>query len=842
MPVDGRKNNQKIEIHPGELIFLQESPVESLNLLHEGTVGLEIQLPDGRSTPIANLSGQNLTPGVHALTLGQPYPYSIRAKSTCILSTYPMSTAGFKKMLPTKLSLAVMAGKSLNLEISNITKKISSIYSLCGGVERFTDNLSALYYVANPTAFPDIVPGKPIPADNPNVIDPILRLSRENIANFLEKGGMLPETLSLKFLNDDHAELFFKEYPESFELEDPDLNYIRKIWNLEGRILQAILEKDTGLINYPVEKFSESVKGLLNLAQSETHRLDDLMSLFLQGDQCILEKYLLIIDLFSTGYSQSNAASLSSVTEEIAQKALLFRGLYKDTTGLDYTKITSNFSSFQEKSKKIAAQAKPESGAATSDLALEETQTGTPIEVIRKELANSPSVIFNFAGTPPETIKEFSSLMLKLKSLNNPLDGDPDVRKLRKNITKIYWDTYTSSFIKYMDKGKQAPRPVEMMFRWGYFDDSLLEDSQLKFLYDYEEKHRPDPNIPVHFGMEWLSKIYTKELPNSMDELGQTFFEKVKVDLKDPNIKKESDLPPNIDSGVNRLKFEVASMYETNVRLTSGSIATHFPILTRWHISSPLEKCVMTKKNLEEIIKEILKIDYTVFNREVIYKNEELGIRNEFVNVSVAPDFIVVPSIGGRVMMWQDLSVFRGSGSKESRGRIVLPNFIIGDPKTLVLEALAAFRWELVKNILGPDWNNVGISSITADYTDYVQFYKKNKDLSIEVKEKLAAEFKRFRTDRDKFANDYLLWIKYESEGVPRLNRVVRSVFYKHVPFQKEIRDKLCTQPAYAEIHNRFKNIRGRHYREHEARYKKYMNEAGQLPDILQRNLEFYDV
>jgi hypothetical protein len=130
--------------------------------------------------------------------------------------------------------------------------------------------------------------------------------------------------------------------------------------------------------------------------------------------------------------------------------------------------------------------------------------------------------------------------------------------------------------------------------------------------------------------------------------------------------------------------------------------------------------------------------------------------------------------------------------------------------------------------------------SITADYTDYVQFFKKNKDLSLEIKEKLASEFKRFRNDRDKFASDYLLWMKFEAAGVQRLNRVVRSIFYRHIPFHKDIRDRLASQPAFAEIHNRFKNIRSKQHKEHENRYKKYANEAGMIPDVLQENLNYY--
>ncbi|HMY68469.1 MAG TPA: Crp/Fnr family transcriptional regulator, partial [Leptospiraceae bacterium] len=217
-------------------------------------------------------------------------------------------------------------------------------------------------------------------------------------------------------------------------------------------------------------------------------------------------------------------------------------------------------------------------------------------------------------------------------------------------------------------------------------------------------------------------------------------------------------------------------------------------------------------------------------------------IRKEFVQRSIIPDFILVPSIGSKIMMWQDLSVLRGAGSKESPGRIIFPIFILGDLKTMMLEAIAAFRWELCKNILGPEWNNVGVPSITSEYMDYIQFFKKNKDLSIEIKEKIAAEFKRFRTDRDKFVNDYMLWIKYESEGIQRLNKVVRGIFYKHIPFQKDIRDKVSKLPAYADMHNRFTNIRNRQFREFEARYKKYMDAQGRYPAVIQENLDFYRI
>lgn len=84
--------------------------------------------------------------------------------------------------------------------------------------------------------------------------------------------------------------------------------------------------------------------------------------------------------------------------------------------------------------------------------------------------------------------------------------------------------------------------------------------------------------------------------------------------------------------------------------------------------------------------------------------------------------------------------------------------------------------------------------------------------------------------------------MKYEADGVQRLNKVVRGIFYRHIPFSKQVRDKVAKTPAFAEIHNRFINIRNRKYTEIENRYKKYLNALGSLPDPLRENLEFFKV
>ena len=116
---------------------------------------------------------------------------------------------------------------------------------------------------------------------------------------------------------------------------------------------------------------------------------------------------------------------------------------------------------------------------------------------------------------------------------------------------------------------------------------------------------------------------------------------------------------------------------------------------------------------------------------------------------------------------------------------------------------------------------------------------KKNKKLSLEAKEKITEKFRSLRTNRDRFADDYTMWVLYEKDGIMRVNSVIRDIFYRNIPFKKEIRDRLENMPAYNEIAPRYKNIQNRNITGYERKYKKYVGENGKLPDELQKYMDF---
>ena len=169
----------------------------------------------------------------------------------------------------------------------------------------------------------------------------------------------------------------------------------------------------------------------------------------------------------------------------------------------------------------------------------------------------------------------------------------------------------------------------------------------------------------------------------------------------------------------------------------------------------------------------------------------------------------------------------------------MVPILFNGDLERALMHSFACFRWELTKNIKGAMWADPIEGGVTGEYFDYVNTFKKNSKLTPEMKEKIALRFKSLRTNRDRFADDYMLWVEYEKEGTMKLNNIVREMFFKHIPFKQETRDRLETMPAYSRYATRFKNIHNREFAAYERKFKKYQDASGAYPKEIQTYFDF---
>ena len=56
------------------------------------------------------------------------------------------------------------------------------------------------------------------------------------------------------------------------------------------------------------------------------------------------------------------------------------------------------------------------------------------------------------------------------------------------------------------------------------------------------------------------------------------------------------------------------------------------------------------------------------------------------------------------------------------------------------------------------------------------------------------------------FVQDYLTYIKFESRGALRLNKVARSIIFTYCPFAKDQREELGANPQYQQLIAKMKN------------------------------------
>jgi len=425
--------------------------------------------------------------------------------------------------------------------------------------------------------------------------------------------------------------------------------------------------------------------------------------------------------------------------------------------------------------------------------------------------------------------------LVAFRNLKNRLSTDESAREIRASITDLFFEIYPAVFKK-ARRQKDDSRLVKMFLMYGYMDEKLLDNSQTMALYKLAGAERPTGISNVYYMNEWLAAIYSMEKDPSVNNFGHDYYDTFR-ELKKQGKYTDKD-KTNYDSDRDgRLAFENSNMFRQNHRLCQGQIAVYFPILHKDMAPYNPARSIVTPDKIREKLSKILEVDFSAFHREIHYRDAAKGIEKEIVMMQVIPDIILVPVYGTRAMMWQEIT----GRVRSTPGRFLVPVFTDENIDDMILKLVGNFRWELCRTMMGTAWNDVSQSSLTSEYADYIQFYRKNHDLSDDAKEKVKALItKNHNRLRDIFTSDYEIWINNESKGNPRLNKVARSIFMKHCTFSKTIRSQLELQPIYTEMLTIVKFQRQKQAREFENHYKLYLKSSSELDPALQKNLEFY--
>lgn len=409
------------------------------------------------------------------------------------------------------------------------------------------------------------------------------------------------------------------------------------------------------------------------------------------------------------------------------------------------------------------------------------------------------NTILAFGNIDPETSEAFSKAVNAYRTSTVTDAYSDEYRKVRRDVSTHFYKVYKAVFLNSL-KESLVPDEIRMFLMFGYCHEELVGSDQTASLYRIMKSYSPDPFNRIFTMPEWLELIYEGEVVPSRNEFNLDYPGYLHEQKSQGNIS-EDEMKQLLEDSDAKLDFEINNLFSLSNRVTFGRASAFIPVFDEANITKPLPDAFMRNDLLQSQIDLIKKDDYSIFYRNVMYSNPEIGVNTFSYAKEVMPYFILLPNCGSRITLWQEIEGRR----RDTPARFCLSIFHGGDLSDTLISGFADYRWEMCKTIQGVHWNDVTDPSLTSEYSDYLQFYKKNRSLSEEQKEKLRDQLKKYSNHYNQvFMSDYMAYMKFERTGSLRLNKVARQILFSYCPFSKELREKLSSSPQYADLLKNF--------------------------------------
>jgi hypothetical protein len=205
-------------------------------------------------------------------------------------------------------------------------------------------------------------------------------------------------------------------------------------------------------------------------------------------------------------------------------------------------------------------------------------------------------------------------------------------------------------------------------------------------------------------------------------------------------------------------------------KLCVGRQGNHFPVLMKQYLRGSLQE-FGSRERIIKVLADVEYLDPSIFLRT--YKQQTNRI---------VPYVILIPSYGDQGICWEPFERYNRS---TSRGRLAIPMYA-KDLRVAVIAALGDLRWQIAKEKAQHYWMEEGLTGW------YYQWFSDRK-MKGDVK--------------DAFVQDYILWLTKECEGTQKLEREVRDIFWRYVPFPQDVKDKLKNRGfVYNELYKKDQN------------------------------------
>lgn len=477
----------------------------------------------------------------------------------------------------------------------------------------------------------------------------------------------------------------------------------------------------------------------------------------------------------------------------------------------------------------VSARAKADTAASEANL-----KTDAADNVILSELAGSLNAILEFAEAEPEIVSSFRQHVSSYKALEDKNSTEDAVNRLRRQLTAEFNKLYAAVFERSLSS-PYLPIPVRMFLYFGYVDEELAGAANCTLLYNLVCGMEDHSEFGVYTFYDWLRAIYKGTKNPSRNEFDEDYFDYVHKQKAMGNLTDAQASALERDA-MSKVKFELENMFPQVNKMTFGRVTSFCPLFAADNVLKDLKESFVTVSQISKALEMVKQVDYSVFYRESLDHEHIDVMGKEMIHLEFLPDIILMPNVGSRGVMWQEIE----GKKRNSPSRMVFSIFHIEEINTTMVRLAGEFRWEMCKRIQGSRWNDVSERSLTSEYFDYVQFYRKNRDLTAEAKEKIKTSLQRAKNSfKEMFVRDYIIWVLFEGTGSPRLNKVVRRIMLTYCPFSAELSKVMEQNPLFTEIISHRRIVAGQRLHHLDVFMQKLRNSGIAIPETLEAERAF---
>lgn len=591
-------------------------------------------------------------------------------------------------------------------------------------------------------------------------------------------------------------------------------DYIDSLNSVDNKEIESIYGKRTEIVNGVIGISCGYMKRAIECAETMGFYLDEFTPVLLSSDKNDLFDAIFKLRVYAAerGADQANIIKLM----KMLYKFLSSSGLY------DKALIKDRWAEYD--GHDFAAT------AAAFDEAKMQKQA---------EFTQTFEHICEFAEIDEDKTAEYKEQIAEYLALSDREGKDDYERKVRKKAVDIFYEMYQKTFFRALEfeaYGGELDTIIQMFLNFGYIEYDAIGDEITNELADIMDRLsslcESDHLFTIY---KWLRAVYAGDREPSRNELDLDYRGFVLEERKSGNIT-EADMPKWMADQEQKVKFEMNNFFVSANRTTSGKMTSFCPVLTKEDFGMEPMRMLVTNAKLVEAMEKIESIDYQIFLREGFFTDMDANVKSEPYLKRVQPDIILLPNCGMRAMMWQEC----GGIKVDSPGRFVFPMFTFDDLDKMMIYCCGAFRWEICRKEQGSRWNDIGSDCLTSDFYDYFTFYRKNKELSAENKEKVKTLLKSSRNNmREAFTKQYTIWINFEAQGSIRLNKPERNILNKHCTFSKAYRAKVANHPMYEQLISRHEIKCSQALNHLKTIIDKVEKNEGTVPDEVKQGMEY---